>query len=208
MTYQVICVLGSSTANGYWDEEGLGWVNRLSMKVSKEFPYKFGFNNLAQSGDTSLDMLHRLTGEALSRDPDILILSGGANDLNRWHAADAPTDFSEEKTKQNWQTMLSVAKKNVSRILVVGIPAVKESNGSRGDIFRSNGENARYNQNLKTFCNEHNVAFLDFTNLWSEKDIAEYVYDNVHPTAKGHQLIADKVFEKLDEMSIFQSEAI
>jgi lysophospholipase L1-like esterase len=209
MSYQVICVLGSSTANGYWDEEGLGWVARLSMKVAKAYPYKFGFNNLAQSGDTSLDMLHRLSAEALSRDPDILIFSGGGNDLNRWGSPEAATELSEEKTKQNWRTMLSLAKKNNKKILIVGLTPVKETASDVFDskIYKFNRDNIAYNQKLKKWCEDYSADFLDLTDIWTNENISEYVYDNVHPNAKGHQLIAETVFKKLDEMNIFKTEA-
>jgi lysophospholipase L1-like esterase len=205
MTYQVICVLGSSTANGYWDEEGLGWVGRLSMKVAKTYPYKFGFNNLAQSGDTSLDMLHRLSAEALSREPDILIISGGANDLNRWNKPDAQTDLSEALSKQNWYKMLTLAKNNIDKILIIALPPIKENDGSSGDtLYRFNKDNDVYNQNLQIWCKEFNVPFLDISKIWSQENFKEYVHDNVHPTAKGHQHIADQVFDELKRIGILK----
>lgn len=202
MSYQVICALGDSITNGYWDEEGLGWFGRLSQKIAKAYPYKYGFNNLAQSGDRSTDLLNRLRGEALSRSANIVIIAIGVNDLIRRGSADAPTDMSAGYSQRTWQSILPFAKEHFDKAVVVSVHPVAESRmpfiGSKDwNMWYLNEDIKEYNHSLKIWCGENDIPFLDLSAAWEGLKVEDYIHDVAHPNAKGHQLIADAAFQKL-----------
>lgn len=205
MSYRVICALGDSITNGYWDEEGLGWFGRLSTMLAKKYPYKFGFNNLGMDGDTSFDVLYRLRGEALSRNPDILLIAIGVNDLIRWLAPDAPFDLSPGKRFEIWQNILKTAKAAAENILVMSILPIEESRmpceGSFGRLLYSfNKDIDAYNTEISGWCKEFDIPFLDQSTVWKKLNIQEHLYDAAHPNAKGHQMMANTVFEEMKKL--------
>jgi len=209
MSYRVLAVLGDSIADGYWDEEGLGWFGRLQAKIAKNYPYKFGFNNHAVSGDRCTDVFHRLNNEILSKEVDILLVAVGVNDLIRWGSTEAPTALSEGMQFETWQRILLTAKRNISRIIVVGVLPVDESelpfSGAGGlPVWFLNKDIEAYNGRLTKWCDDAGVAFVDMYSQWQKLNVPDYLHDDVHPNAKGHQLIAERAFDELEKMGIFR----
>src|SRR5262249_24805764 len=146
--------------------EGLGWFGRLSMRLAKEYPYQFGFNNLAKSGDRCIDVLSKLRSEALQRTPDIVLIAVGSNDVAREGSPDAPADISEGLRFEVWQQILQTAKKNVDRVFVISLKPVVESRypaeGAAGRmLWKSNKDIQNYNIVLKKWCDDAGVDFLD-----------------------------------------------
>lgn len=209
--YQVICVLGSSTANGYWDEEGLGWVGRLSVKLAKKYPYKFGFNNLAKAGDRSVNILHRMRVEVPWRDPDVIVIALGTNDLIRLNSPDAQTALSEDESKAAWYELLQLAKKQTDRVLVFGPLSAVEARLpykiGKSDLYLWNRDAALYNEKVKEWCSEFKCDFIDNFSAWDTDDLPNLLYDTVHANAKGHQRIADTVFDKMAQLGWLEERA-
>jgi lysophospholipase L1-like esterase len=207
MPYRVIGVLGDSIADGYWDEEGLGWFGRLRMKIAKAYPYKFGFNNQAVSGDRCTDVLNRLRSEIISREVDILLIAVGVNDGIRWDTREYPMAISEGMQFEVWQNILATAKKNINRVVVCSpIPVDENKMPFTGAMDRKiwflNKDIEAYNQRLAQWCSEAGILFIDLYSKWQKLNVADHLYDGAHPNAKGHEAIADQVFEKLKKNGI------
>lgn len=206
MSYRVICAVGDSITDGFWDEEGLGWFGRLGIKLAKTYPHQFNCRNLAISGDRSVDTLNRMRSELPSRDPDILLIATGLNDLLRWGGPEAATNLSEGLQAEMWRKILRIAK-TVSHAAVLGIPPVDESRnpsvGSGGlHYWNMNSDIDAYNQRIKSWCGKEGILFIDLASQWKSLSANEYLYDATHPNAKGHQLICDQVFDELLKLGI------
>src|SRR5690606_13788491 len=117
--YKTVSFLGTSISNGYFDEDGSGgWVARLFKKLNTDKPGSYYLCNLARSGDRSFDYWHRLCGEAIQRQSDLLIVEVSCNDVIRFHAADKPMVLSIEMQEELWINILDTAKKNFSGIYI------------------------------------------------------------------------------------------
>lgn len=204
MGYQAICALGDSITNGYWDEDGLGWFGRLSTKIVKKYPYRFGFNNLAMSGDNAGHVLQRLRMEVPARDPDILLIAVGVNDLIRWHSKDQLTDVLPEVRQQNWQAILAEASAMTKRVMVLGILPIDESRmpeiGALGPYYNLNQDIEAYNTDLAAWCSAAGVTFFAQYEDAAALDWLSYLHDASHPNAKGHEWLAGRVMQKLEEL--------
>ena len=211
MSFEVICCLGDSIANGYWDERGLGWFGRLQEKIAGKYPYKFGFNNLAQSGDRTSDVYHRLCSEALTREPDIVVIAVGCNDITRWEREDGPTDLSPQARHEWWGRLLKQVKQSGKRALVVGlIPSVEERYPRMGydgetPMWQKNEDAKAYNAQIKRWVEAEELAFLDVLDDWLARDYASLIYDGGHPNGKGHELLAGQVLAKLENLGWVKS---
>jgi len=222
MPLKVIAALGDSVTNGYWDSETFqGWFGRLAAKILAAYPpldengkvkkgaEKFGFVNISYDGDRVCDAVHRLAAEGCSRDIDILIIRIGANDLIRSPNPDSPMDLSEHCRGEYWHKLLELAKKNIKTIIVLDtLPRYQETEVAYGwfdaPMFEPNADKIAYNEQIAEICKSHNVPFLRFYDRWAKRDLSEYYVDYGHPNAKGHQLIADELYEEIEKLGILK----
>lgn len=207
MSYNIIGVLGDSIANGYFDEEGLGWFGRISQKIAKTFPHQYGFNNMSQAGDRVCDVYHRLLSEASSREIDILIFAVGVNDLTRRNSPNAPEDLSPLLRSQYWDRIFDFSKKYGYKFVVLDILPVIEEGGEQYDengpiYYNFNKDIIEYNKLLKEKCQSKGILFIERFDNWQNKNLKDLYFDSLHPNAKGHQIIADEVYAALSDLKI------
>lgn len=203
MSYKVICAFGDSITNGYWDDEGKGgWFGRLQQHIAPAYPYKFGFNNLAQDGDRSFDVMHRIQSELAARTPDFVILAVGINDLIRWHSVDTPLEMSDTLIDEIWDKIFARLKPFNVRVMVQAVLPVAESRfpndgGAGRKLYHLNADVERYNTRLKAAAAAAGHPFFDIYTPAQAAGWIDHVYDGGHPNARGHQFIADHVFAEL-----------
>lgn len=207
MTYKVIGAIGDSITNGYWDEDGLGWFGKLSQKIAKNFPMQFGFNNMSQDGDRTCDTYHRVASEVHTRDIDILLIAIGTNDLIRSPEANSPMDMSKHLREEYWHKMLDLLEKTkITPVVLDLLPKREEMYPSLGwfdkPCFETNKDVEEYNEQIKSICKQRNIAFINRYDKWIKRDLKDYYKDGGHPNSKGHQLIADEVYEELINLEI------
>jgi lysophospholipase L1-like esterase len=207
MSFETICCVGDSIANGYWCDRGLGWFGRLQEAVSAKYPKMYGFNNLAQSGDRSWDVYHRISGEVLTRRPDMLLIAIGINDLIRWNSLDGPLDQSPVSRGEAWQKILDVAVRNFPRTLVIGLlPSVESRYPSTGwdektPLWHKNVDTEEYDLEISARCAARGVPHLKLYDSFIKKDYAGLFEDGGHPNGRGHQLVMEHVLQKLESLS-------
>jgi lysophospholipase L1-like esterase len=209
MSFKVIACLGDSIANGYWDDRGLGWFGRLSEKIALAQPGKFGFNNMAMSGDRVTDVWHRLCHEAISRQPDYMVIAVGVNDTIRWQSPDGPMDISMGLRREMWANILENAKKHFEKIIVCGMTPVLENKFPQEGaydqpLYHKNSDIDEYNEILESWCREFGVAFVPMKDAWSGLDPEQLIADAGHPNGKGHELMAAFMYDRLIELQIIK----
>lgn len=195
-----IAVLGDSIANGCSDEEGLGWIPRLSLLLNADNPNGYFFRNQAVPADRIYDVKYRLFG-AIERNPDVLFIAVGVNDTQIFGNKENSMALSREVRCDLWRELLAFSKKNVPNIFVFGllpanearVPARFNDNGSP-QIYR-NDYISEYNKEIGRYCAEFGIQFVDFFDRFLSIGYTEFLADDVHPNAKGHKLIAEWAYE-------------
>lgn len=196
-----ICVFGSSIARGSWDKEKLGWVNRLRLDIEDNIIREYSVYNLGVSGDTSSKVLMRIDFECSVRNPKIIIVSIGKNDL-----------ATSKKGGENWtnpqnylnnlEQIVKAAQKYTDKIIFIGMAKVDESKTmpvSFGDKPHYSNDNViKYNKKLKDFCETKKLLFIPLFDLLNDD---EYV-DGLHPNADGHEKIFQHVKKYLIDNKI------
>ena len=197
---KLIGVIGDSISHGFFDNEDLGWVTRLSKLLIKNTNEEYVFNNMSQFGDNIADAYHRALYEVSSRHFDLLLISLGANDIRRRYNSNSELDFSSGARQMYWQKLLEFLQKTGAKILVTDLlPVIETRYGEDASLTRKNADVETYNRQIKKLCNENNIAFFERYDNWKTKDLASLYQDALHPNSAGHQQIADEIFAFLAE---------
>jgi len=162
---------------------GHGYVFIIAARHGAAFPaLRLDFLNRGVSGNTVLDLEKRWQKDTLDLKPDVLSILIGVNDEGRG----VPLDQYE----QVYDKILAQAKAaNPNLKLVLCAPFVKPT----GKV----SEGIRKRQEIVAkLARKHGAALVQFQPVFDEaakRAPADYwIWDSVHPTYRGHQLMADE----------------
>lgn len=195
-----IGIIGDSIAHGYYDEQDLGWFARLGKIILSQYPGAYVFNNMSQSGDNIADAVNRSNFEVLSRHFDLILINIGINDLRRRKDSDLQLDFSEGCRIMYWNKLLDILALTKAKIVVLDLtPVIEERYSEQASLVRYNSDVERYNEIIKEICDNRNINFFSRYDLWKNRELKELYKDATHPNANGHQIMADEIFEYLQQ---------
>lgn len=195
---KTIGIIGDSIAHGFYDAEDLGWVARLGRLILQAHRGEYVFNNMAQSGDNVADAYHRAVAEVGSRHFDLIIVNVGINDLRRRKNSALQLDFSEGARIMYWQQLLEFLRATGAKIVVTDlVPVVEERYSAQASLIRRNSDVERYNELIGDVCATYDVTFFARYATWKGRNLPELYQDATHPNARGHQLMAEEVFDFL-----------
>lgn len=162
---------------------GHGYVFITAARHGAAFPeLQLEFMNRGVSGNTVLDLEKRWQKDMLGLKPDLLSILIGVNDNGKG----VPLDQYE----QVYDKLLTDAKAANPRIkLVLGEPFVKPTGKVNEGIVKRQ-------EIVAKLAKKHGAALVRYQHIFNEatkRAPADYwIWDNVHPTYRGHQLMADE----------------
>ena len=162
---------------------GHGYVFIIAARHGASFPdARLDFMNRGISGNTVLDLAKRWQRDTLDLEPDVLSIMIGVNDNSR----QVPLETYEEE----YDTLIAAARGgNPALRVVLCEPFVKPAASIDATILKRQEIVAR-------LAAKHDAALVRFQPVFdaaSRETPADYwIWDNVHPTYRGHQLMADE----------------
>ena len=162
---------------------GHGYVFVIAARHGAAFPEaKLDFINRGISGNTVLELTQRWKQDTLDLKPDVLSILIGVNDSSR--------SIPLESYEQAYDKLITDAKAaNPKLKLVLCEPFVKPTGKIDEDIVKRQEIVAR-------LAKKHGAALVQFQCVFDEaakRAPADYwIWDRVHPTYRGHQLMADE----------------
>lgn len=138
--------------------------------------------NAGLSGETSAGGLRRVDWILSRNTPDVFMLALGANDMLRGQ----PPAETEKNLRATLDKVREVAPE--ARLVVAGLEALPNLGAAYGDAYR---------QVFRDVAADYDAAFLPFLLDGVAGDPALNQQDGVHPTARGHQIMAATVWETL-----------
>lgn len=181
----VIAVLGDSLAEGFGTEQGQSFPDQLQRILDRD-GYGYRVVNLGVSGDTTTGGLGRV-GYAVSLKPAIVILELGGNDGLR--------GIPVASTKANLDQMIAAVKKAGGEVLLAGM-TLPPNYGPQ--YIRS------FESIYRDLGRKHSIPVIPFLmeDIRTQPDALTQLMqrDGIHPTAKGHTVIAETVFRYLKPM--------
>ena len=192
-----ICIFGDSVTLGAYDLEKGGWVNRLWVYSENDLDDITVYNS-GISGDNTELLLERFDFECKVREPKVIIFSIGINDAMYINDKSNPL-VSLEKFNENLNKLVNQAKVYSQKIILMGIYEVEESKTTpipwETTIFFKNENVEEYDEVIRNIAFENNLIYVKLSDLIKTTDL----YDGLHPNAKGHEKIFQKVKSVLIE---------
>ncbi len=202
-----IIVFGDSVSWGSDDKEGGGWVDRLKIFILQflstktgRFEEVFNFGNPGILVPDVLDYLESCCENWLGTAPKYkkvngIIIAIGTNDCVTWK--NKKTRTSPELFKSTMHKIIKLSKKYVNKIAVVGLTPVNELITTpvpwNREYCYKNSNIEKYDQIIKSVCEEENVYFVDVRSEWVKTDYKNLLSDGLHPNTEGHKKIFEQV---------------
>jgi len=182
-TPRIVMFIGDSLTSGYGLEPSLAFPALIQEKINAR-GWNFKVINSGQSGDTSAGGLSRMDWLLKSR-VDVLVLELGGNDGLR--------GLPVEVTKKNLQAIIdrTRARYPESKIILAGMKVPP----NMGQLYSRQFEDI-----FRELAKKNKAALIPFI-LEGVGGVRELnLPDGIHPTAKGHQIVADNVWKVLEPM--------
>ena len=146
--------------------------------------------NAGVSGDTTTQALSRLTGDVLEKNPRIVIIELGANDLFR--------GMPISTTKSNLQSIIDTVNNGIRKIYIAKfytetmLSSFVEIYGI--DYIPQTVLINQYNDMFNSLVSLNDVILIDdiWTGVWGL-----HMSDPIHPNAIGYEIMADNYFNIL-----------
>ena len=169
---------------------GHGYAFIIAARHGAAFPAaKLDFMNRGVSGNTVLDLEKRWTTDTLELKPDILSVLIGVNDAGR----NVPLDEYERV----YDKLLTDARAANANIRFVLCEPFMLAVGEKAAAQSERRENVKQRQAIVAkLAEKHHAALVHFQRVFDEAcnraPADHWIWDGVHPTYSGHQLMADE----------------
>jgi acyl-CoA thioesterase I len=178
---RVVLFLGDSITAGYGLDPSQAFPALIQQKIDAQ-RWNFKVINAGQSGDTSAGGLGRMDW-LLKNKIDVLVLELGANDGLR--------GLPVEDSKKNLQAIIDHTKDKYpeAKVIVAGMKVPPNMGGDYGRKFEAVFVDLAKNNNAPLI-----PFILEGVGGLPELNLA----DGIHPTAKGHEIVAANVWKVLE----------
>lgn len=177
-----------------------GFIVKIdSMITSQGLKAQYELIGAGVSSNKVYDLYLRMEDDVLSKDPDIVIIYIGVNDV--WHKRLLGTGTDADKFEKFYQTIIKKLRdKNIK--VVVCTPATI---GEKTDFSNpQDGDLNEYSKIIRNLAQKNNLPVVDLRKIFLDYDIknnSENRYngilttDGVHLNTKGNQLVAEEMWE-------------
>ena len=188
---------------------GSGYATMIAGQLGFDNPGEYQFINRGISGNRVSDLFARIKQDFINLKPDYLSILIGVNDV--WHEIDSRNGLSEEKYERIYDLLISEILEELPDIRIMILePFVLEGTATQATpaqpdrwiTFRD--EVPRRAAAARRIARKHHLVFVPlqecFDYFAATVPADQLLYDGVHPTPMGHELIKRewmKGFEKL-----------
>ncbi len=190
-----------------WDlnhQMGHDYAFLINSVLGTKYPGEnLRFYNRGLSGNRISDLYGRWVEDCLALNPDVLSIMVGINDCG-FNLKDG-TGSSPERFEKIYQLLLDEAKENNPKIkLVLCEPFTLPSGVRRADYEEWKREVEPLQEKTRILAQRNGAVFVPlqemFFELLKEREAEYWIWDGVHPTVCGHQMIADQWLKYAEEI--------
>lgn len=190
---KIVCI-GDSLTYGYGLRRSQIWTNIAQEKLNAEII------NEGINGDTTGGMLSRFNDSVINKNPDMVFIMGGSNDL----IAGASLGVMQSN-------IMAMVHQSFSKLImpIVGIPTKADINNIREDwaeftdFKRVSSELEKYKSWIFEFSKTFNVNLIDFNTEIDKKITSTNVniyIDGLHLNQEGQKYMAEIFCQKIYEI--------
>jgi lysophospholipase L1-like esterase len=174
---------------------GHGYCFAVASRIGTDFPrHGFRFINRGISGNTVSDLEQRWQADTLDLKPDVLSLLIGINDVNalieeKGNALDA------KMFEKIYRRLLSLCKeRNPDLLFVLGLPFFVATGWRKGQHQKWEPLVRERNDIVRRIAADFNAVIIDYPKVFERAGkiapLDYWIWDGIHPTAFGHELMA------------------
>ncbi|HKC36468.1 MAG TPA: SGNH/GDSL hydrolase family protein [Chitinophagaceae bacterium] len=155
-------------------------------------------------GNKVYDLYLRVEDDVLAKNPDIVLIYIGVNDV--WHKSTSGTGTDPDKFEKFYQAIINKLKAKNIKVILCTPAAIGEktdfSNPQDGDMNEYSNIIRRIATKNSLALVDLRKAFLDYDlkNNPDNKDRGILTTDRVHLNAKGNQLVADEMWRVIKSL--------
>ncbi|MEO6404553.1 MAG: GDSL-type esterase/lipase family protein [Ferruginibacter sp.] len=177
-----------------------GFITRMNESLEKNnLQSKYELIGAGVSSNKIYDLYLRLENDVLSKNPEVVVIFIGVNDV--WHKRLLGTGTDADKFETFYNAMLKrMTDKNIK--VIICTPAVI---GERTDVSNVlDGELNKYCNIIREIAAVHKMPLVDLRKIFTAYDLANnpenkekgiLTTDGVHLNERGNQLVADEMWK-------------
>ena len=175
---------------------GHGYAFIIAAKEGAEFPERqLTFINRGIGGNTSADLVVRWQTDALDLKPDVLSILIGINDLG--HAFRDKQTFSVEDFEKRYDKLLADTVAAFPHVkLILGEPFYGLGKGTMEHLDERKVIMPQMCAVVAKLGEKYHAPVIHYQAMFDEAlkraPVGYWIWDGVHPTYSGHQLMADE----------------
>ncbi|QGW26726.1 SGNH/GDSL hydrolase family protein [Phnomibacter ginsenosidimutans] len=179
-----------------------GYIWRMQqMLEQKKLSSQYELIGAGIGGNKVYDLYLRMESDVLDKNPDIVFIYIGVNDI--WHKATSQTGTDFDKFGKFYTAIINKLKaKNIEVILVTpaGIGELK------GNANPQDADLNKYSDAIRQLANTHQLKLVDLRAFWqsyneannpNNQEKGQLSYDRVHLNDTGNQLVAEAMLKAL-----------
>ena len=173
--------------------KGMGYPTLVAARLGFDYPNEYEFINRGISGNRISDLFARIKVDMINESPDVMSILIGVHDV--WTEIIGGNGIREDLFETIYDLLISELKKALPdlRIMVME-PFVLKGTATEHNLEEFKTEVALRGAAARRVVEKHGLEFIPLQEKFDEavKLAAEsyWLYDGVHPTAAGHELIA------------------
>lgn len=179
-----------------------GYVTRIdSMCKQEKKGQLYEFSGSGISGNKVYDLYLRLEDDVLSKNPDVVIIYVGVNDV--WHKTLLGTGTDADKFEKFYLAILKKLKEKKIKAVLCTPAVVGEKTDASNPL---DGDLNKYSNIIRDIAKKNSLPLIDLRKKFleylkdnnpdnGEKNIL--TYDRVHLNAKGNQFVADLMWKTI-----------
>ena len=182
-----------------------GYIMRIdSMCKGEGKADSYEFIGAGIGGNKVYDLYLRMENDVLAKDPDVVVIYIGVNDV--WHKSSSGTGTDADKFEKFYQAIIEKLKAKNIKIILCTPAAIGEktdfSNPQDGDMNEYSNIIRRIAKKNELRIVDLRKAFLDYNskNNLDNMDRGILTTDRVHLNAKGNQLVADEMWKVIKNL--------
>ena len=183
-----------------------GYIVKINELASAEkVANNYDFVGAGIGGNKVYDLYLRIEDDVLSKNPDIVIIYVGVNDV--WHKRSYGTGTDADKFEKFYTAIIKKLQERNIKIALCTPAVIGEKIDSSNEL---DGDLNSYSNIIRSIAKSHNIPLIDLRqaflnyNLKNNKENKEsgiLTTDRVHLNEAGNQLVADEMWKVIKTLS-------
>lgn len=181
---------------------GHGYCFAVSSRIGTDFPQcGFQFINRGISGNTISDLEKRWQTDTLDLKPDVLSLLVGINDVNAL-VDNRENQMDAKAFEATYRKLLTACREqNRNLLIVLGLPFFFAAGWRKDQYDKWHPLTIERAEIVKQIATDFDAVVIDFPAVFEkaqqQASIDYWIWDGVHPTVFGHELMAREWIKQL-----------